>query len=996
MLKKIAATAFIFIFLLSEISAQVYFFKKYTTSDGLVQGTIRTICQDSKGRMWFGTAEGVSIYDGNEFYNYASAEGLVKPVITSFYEITDGIMLVGTLGGGIAVFSDPPYSKTILRTNILDSAFISGKYISQIIPDEKNNIWIVTDNGITKWEITDDKVSAIEKISALGQFWAQTIFQILFYDEKNFYAATETGLIKKTDSGYEKIKYKGQTIDNPVFALFKDSRGIIWFSTFEHLYYIENNIIHNAKEIHPILDKAIYCFAEDADKNILFGTIDGVIELSNGKITIINKANGLDVKDIFSLYFDAEKNLWIGSITGLNKLTGSSFKYVHHENFKGHFSSIVSLDKKLFVTSNEGIFGVEDYSLKKSELGNGIPTKIINHISKDQNGSYWFSTDIGVFSKNKNIIKHFSERDGLPHDFIYETLTDKNNVTWIATQGGLAYIKENNVYNFKEKFEKSWVFSDSLSRQILSTQSIRRLAVDVENSVWVGTWAGGLFKINGNSIHRFSQKDGLLDLSIRGIKIDAQKNIWVSTRYGGAFKFDGKSFVNYTTKNGLKSNWVFSVETDYNNNLWFCTANGLSKHDGYKWINYDPSDGITSAEIMMSIKYAGKLWFLSRSQIFSYEPDEKKNLFYHPAIFFKQIKLIDDDLPFDNSVKQNTNENINSILASTRKIPDVVILEHSQNSLVFEFVGIDFKDENKVSYEYILEGFEKEWTKNTRKNFLTYTHLPPGKYSFKAIAIDKEGIKSLSPAVFNFEILIPFWQSWWFITISLIFFVLIISFVNYLIYQYKIKQALRLERIRTKISTDLHDEIGTSLSSIAIFAELVKREISGRSPKVLDMLGRIQNTSRDLIENMSDIVWAINPGNDKFEDALLKLKDYTIKILESRDINVVFMTDKHNAEMATPMDVRRNLLLIFKEIVTNAAKYSKADQVKIDLRFEDKPKKKIFLSITDNGVGFDVDKIQPGYGLKNIKRRCEELQASLELNSSVGKGTSISIEINIE
>jgi signal transduction histidine kinase len=350
----------------------------------------------------------------------------------------------------------------------------------------------------------------------------------------------------------------------------------------------------------------------------------------------------------------------------------------------------------------------------------------------------------------------------------------------------------------------------------------------------------------------------------------------------------------------------------------------------------------------------------------------------------------------EDSAKYKDDLEINSIIAQTQIIHNTTVLEHFQNSRVFDFAGIDFRDESKVTYEYILEGFDKQWTRNTRLNYLTYTHLPPGKYSFKVNAINKEGIKSLSPAVFNFEILIPFWQRWWFITISVLFFVILVSLANYLIYQYKIRQALKIERMRSKISTDLHDEIGTSLSSIAIFAELVKRETTGRSPKVIDMLERIQNTSRELIENMSDIVWAINPGSDKFEDAILKLKDYTVKILESRGIDADFNIDTANANIILPMDVRRNLLLIFKEIVTNAAKYSKATLVKIDLRFEDKPKMRITLSIEDNGIGFDADKIQPGYGLKNIKRRSEELKARFDLNSTTGKGTSVSIEIPVE
>lgn len=990
----ILSTLLLCSFVIVDLHAQVYYFKKYTTTDGLVQGTVKAIYQDSKGRMWFGTAEGVSIYDGTEFSNYGIAEGLNRPVITSFYEISPGIMLVGTLGDGVVVFSDPPFSKTTLLTKITDKKFISGNYISQIIPDDMGNIWFVTDESITIWKMNNNKVREVLYLDSLGNIGTDEIYQLVFYDRDYFYAATESGLIKKSDSGFEQIKYNNQIINGPIFKLFKDSNGIIWFTSHHDLFYIKNGIVYNSVNIHQCFKEAIYCFGEDQNHNLYFGTIDGIIQLGDNTVSLLNKENGLDSKDIISLFSDSENNLWIGSLSGVSKLTGSNFKFVRHENFKGHFTNIIRDENKLFITSSEGLFEIENYKLIKSELGNGIRANVINHLFKDSDGNFWFSTENGVFKKSGNKVKHFTENDGLSHNFIYQISVDKNNTAWIATQRGLVYIRGNHIYNFKDKLEKSWFYSDDLARQFLISQSIRRVIVDDKNSVWVGPWDGGLFHIKENSVIRYTSKDGLMDLNIRGVQIDANKNLWVSTRYGGAFKYDGQSFINYSTKNGLKSNWVFSVETDDNQNTWFCTANGLTKLDGSNSITYDASDGIISAEIISSTKFDDKLWFISNSQIFSTEPEEQNQSFNPPGIFFKQVKLIDGELPAVVSVPLINPMDLNSIINQPLSTSEKIILEYYQSSLVFEFAGIGFRDEKKIRYDFILEGFDKVWTTNTQRNYLTYTHLPPGKYSFKVFALNKEGLKSSSPAVFNFEILLPFWQRWWFIALSILFFVLVISLANYFIYQYKIRQALKLEKLRTKISTDLHDEIGTSLSSIAIFAGLIKRD-SG-SIKKSDLLERIENTSRDLIDKMSDIVWAINPGNDKFEDALLKLKDYTVKILESRSIDVNFNIETANQEFPLPMDVRRNLLMIFKEIVTNAAKYSNASVVKITLRFDDKPGKRIFLSIEDDGIGFDLEKHRHGFGIGNIKRRAEEIKAKLEISTSPERGTRFTIEIPLE
>lgn len=996
MFNKIIVSAVIFICLLLNVKAQVYYIKNYTTSDGLVQGTVKAIYQDTRGRMWFGTAEGVSVYDGTEFTNYGIAEGFNRPVITSFYELQPGIMLVGTLGDGVAVFTDLYFSKPKLQTKITDKKFISGIYISQIIPDKKGNIWFVTDKGITIWRMNENKIVSIDTITSFGQFGSPSLFQFNFYDDENFYVATNSGLFKKIASTYIRIKYKNKEIAEPVFKLFTDLEGTIWFATLNELYFIKNGEVKNFREIYPEFKEPVYCFIQDRSKSLYLGSIDGLIKISDKKFYRIDKNNGLETKDIISLYTDDENNIWIGSLSGISKLTSSNFNFVNTASFNGHFNNLQKIEKRLFASSSEGLYEIENYTLKKSNLASGVSTKPIIYFTRDVENNLWFATDMGVYKKNMNTILHYDNNNGLPHNHTYHIAIDKNKITWIATQRGLAYIKNNKIYDFEKRIEKKWIYSDGMAEQILTTQSIRKVVVDNNNIIWIGTWSGGLFRIDSNAVYRFTQKDGLADLSIRGIQIDPQNNIWVSTRYGGVCKYDGKSFTAYSTKNGLKSNWVFSVETDYNQNLWFCTANGLTKHDGYKSVTYDASNGITSAEIISSTKLEGKLWFLSNSQIFSYEPEEKDNPFSYPKIIFRQVKLIDGNLPSTDSALTNIDSDINSILIQSKIAPQPVELEYYQNSIVFDFAGIDFRDERRITYEFILDGFDKQWIRASKKNYITYTHLPSGKYSFKVYAINKEGIKSISPAVFDFHILTPFWQRWWFITISVAFFILLISLVNYLIYQYKIRQALRLERLRSNISTDLHDEIGTSLSSIAIFAELVKREYAKDSVKNSDMLERIENTSRDLIDKMSDIVWAINPGNDKFEDALLKLKDYSVKILESRGINVMLNLDTGNQQIILPMDVRRNLLSIFKEVVTNAAKYSKASTVKIDLKFIEKPEEKIFLSIEDDGIGFDISKHMNGYGLKNIKHRSNEINAKLELNSSPGKGTSIKVEIPVK
>lgn len=995
MFKKILTSGFIFISLLSNLTAQVYYFKKYTTSDGLVQGTIRVISQDSFGRMWFGTAEGVSIYDGFSFYNYGIDDGLPVPVITSFLEVAPGVMLVGTLGSGIAVFEKTPFKKDIIKTILNNKKYLISPYVSQITRDAKGNIWIFTDEGISEWIFKDSVFTQVRHQDKFGKLGKLNILRAAFTDNGESYYATDIGLVRKHNDQYEFVYPDSTQKKEPVFYVYFDKDKRLWFTTINKLYFLKENKITDFSKSHPEITVPSISYCEDRYGNLRIGMLGSIFLFNGNRLETINHNNGLTETSIISLFYDNENNLWIGSLDGMSKLTNTNLKFIKNQKPQTYFTSdVTQIDDKLLIGSNLDLYEIKDFSLAPSTFTVGIGKASYNRIGRFNN-DLWFATDRGVFVKNKSGVLHFTKKDGLPHNFIYNIKQDLNGIVWIGSQSGLAYCRNGQIFNFSNKSEEKWNFSDSKSKNILSNTSIRWLIVGEDNSVWVGSWADGLFRIKADSIFRFTEKNGLNDLHIRGLYIDSKKKLWVGTRYGGVFICDNGNFQQLSIKDGLSSNWVFSILEDDFNNYWFSTANGVNKFDGKHWLKFDASDGISSGEIKFSTKVESDLWFCSWSQIFCYNTGNNYAFDSKPNIHFTQIRLLDGELP-DNPNSDSTGEfRFEDLGKQTISKNEIIELTYSNNTLFFEFAGTSFKDESNVRYDYKLEGFDINWTLNTQRNYLSYTHLPPGKYSFKVYAINKEGLKSSNPAVFNFIILAPFWQRWWFITLSLIVFVLIVSLINYIIYQYKIRQALKVEILRTKISSDLHDEIGTSLSSIAIFTQLIKRESKSGSIRAVELLERIENTSRDLIDKMSDIVWAVNPGNDKFEDALLKLKDYSVKILESKGINLEFNLKAGNEKIILPMDVRRNLLSIFKEVVTNSAKYSNASTVRIDLRFYEKPTRKILLSIEDNGVGFDIIKQVEGNGLKNIKHRSNEINAKLQLNSSPGKGTKVIIEIPI-
>lgn len=987
-LKLLFALAFL---MQTTALSQKYFFKKFTEADGLVQGTVRKIYQDSYGRMWFGTVDGLSIYDGSEFSNYKQDESLKIPIISGFLEISKGVMLVATLGDGIEVFFKHPYKQDSILFTIKDKKFLIDPHVNQIKRDREGNIWICTESGITKWLFKNNSFTSVIHESEFNGLGKLNVYSVSFSKNGKIYFGTDKGLLEYEHNTYRIIAKNINKNSKPVFYTYMDRQNTLWFSTLKKIFCLKNDTFSEFTVNEKPLNVGVNSITERDSNEIIIGGLGEIIILKKNGIEIINEKNGFTEQSILSQFIDNEGNIWIGSLEGLSRLSKSNFRFVNLNSVKLNFPHLIKTNNKLYLGNANGMFLIQNFKLERVPRFKEFDSvRILDYLIDGKNE--WFATDKGLILRQSNRKIIYDEQNGLPHDFVYSVAKDSTGIIWIQTQGGLAYIKNGSLYNFKTKLEPGWKFSDLESQYVLSNTSIRQTVVDNKNTKWITTWHDGLIRIGNDSIYRFTEKDGLQDLLIRSLFLDSKNNLWIGTRLNGVYKYDGHSFSNISTKNGLKSNWIFSISEDFEGNYWFSTSNGINKFDGKKWLSFGAADGIYGGEVLNSVQVNNTVWFNSWDQTFCYLSGAESDENIKPKVFFREINTLDKTLHLANINISPNNFDLNSLL-NFYIVSKPSVIDYTNNTLIFDFAGTTYKGDNQIVYDYMLEGFDKKWIEHTKRNYVTYAHLQPGNYKFVVYAINRDGEKSELPATFSFTILPPFWLRWWFITPAIILFILGISFINYFIYQYKIKQTLKIEKLRSKISTDLHDEIGTSLSSIAIFSELIKRDSSLEPKKISDMLERIENTSRELIDKMSDIVWAVNPGNDKFEDALMKLRDYTVKILESKGIDVSFDINNNEINTAIPMDIRRNMLLIFKELVTNAAKYSKATSIKIIMKFENNDKRKIYLEVADNGIGFDVNKTKNGNGIKNIFRRSEEINAVTKIKSEPGKGTIAVVEI---
>jgi hypothetical protein len=311
-------------------------------------------------------------------------------------------------------------------------------------------------------------------------------------------------------------------------------------------------------------------------------------------------------------------------------------------------------------------------------------------------------------------------------------------------------------------------------------------------------------------------------------------------------------------------------------------------------------------------------------------------------------------------------------------------LNFRDRNINFDFYGINYIDPPKTRYAYMLDGFDKGWNESNQAS-ATYASLPPGKY---VLRIKTSNTSGLWTPELTMQIYVqgPVWKEWWFLSLCFCFCTVLV----FSIYKYRLSQIKKIQSIRNKISKDLHDDIGSTLGSISIFSTAAEMMEKDQFHEIKATLEQIGIGARSALENMSDIVWAINPTNDTFKNMMERLQIYAYKILEAKNIHLKFNIPEGIYDTRLTLQQRRNIYLILREAIYNVAKYSKASNCSITGEMVNKS---INLQIQDDGHGFEsISKNLGGNGFIHMKQRAEELNAGLTVFTEKLKGTILTLE----
>lgn len=1026
-----------------------------TTDQGLASNSVTKILQDSKGFIWFVTSNGLNRYDGYGFKHYGYNDKDANSITAGwFYGIIDDknetIWLSNMQLRHFYLYSfRPATEKFKLFGNQPDSVnSVTNSEYQGITSDSSGTVWIATTSGLNSYNPKTKKSQRYIHIAGLdATISSNNIIQIEKDDSGKFWV-----LMKKHNS-YD-IDYfdpsRGTVIDHITNARLKLPPDLIPADvSLKPLHYHLNigkngnlwiGSVHNGLYRYNIHTKKVTHFVHDAANPYSLSANGAywVTEDNSGNLWIINNDNKLDFYD-FS--------------------TGRFYQVPSFRNSSDYSVSDLFEDKSnniWIATDQDGIYYFNPFQKKIHSISrddrsfNSLASNISICAFQTKNGQTFLGTDKGVtmFNQKTGNTRAFViagnkkdiNRPGLRVLYIYQ---DRNGMIWICTVAGLLsydpvskkhrwYTHHNNDPNPLINSEKcNGIIEDTKGRYWITAceggfdsfepvsgkcRSIKicdgpvtceypavNLVQSSTGAIYVGSWGGGFVIFDPDSekfkIYRHSASDAnSLSNDVVFDCYEAKNGIvWICTDGGGVDAFDPatKKFKAFTTKDGLCDNGVTSITADNKGNLWLGTMNGIScfcppDHPfspkcKIKFRNYHVSDGLSSNQTYPCTAYKaidGTMYFGTINKGFFYfNPDELNDNTFRPSVFITDLNI------FNHPVKYHDSSNILSApIEETREIK----LDHNQNAVSFTFAALNYFNPEKNKYAYKLEGLDKEWTlTDGRKHFADYTNLNPGTYVFRVKASNNDEIWNQKATSLKLTIIPAYWQTWWFKLIC----VLSIGSILYRTWRYRMQHTLAIKGIRNKIASDLHDDLGATLSSISIMSVLVREQINGQSPLANSLLEKIGSSSRNMIDSVNDMIWAINPKNDSFENIIKRMKAFAFEILTAKDIVLHFEIDKNLIETKLNMDKRENFYLIFKEAVNNSAKYSGAKNAFVNIWNEQNILK---MTIRDDGNGFELNRINIGNGLSNMRHRAESMKATFNVESAPAKGTIIQLAFRNE
>jgi ligand-binding sensor domain-containing protein/signal transduction histidine kinase len=989
--------------------------KVYTTADGLPRNYVGCIVQDTHGYLWFCTLEGLSRFDGYQFTNYGIDQGLPHRIVDDMVEMRDGSYWLAT-DGGLARLDPHASSGPKIRVYHPPGA-VGPLAVTALLRDRAGNLWVGRSGDVYRIESKSGLNSSAQAVFAKVEvgipkkLWPDRINAMLEDRTGAIWLATGEGLYQHLPDGQVRFyTVRDGLPGRNATSLLEDREGRVWVGTTDGLGRLVANPLPGRPIVSNIFttrdglkSQRVEALLQASDGTLWVGTFGGLSRFlrdagaDGSHFRNYSTEHGLSDASIKSLAEDREGNLWLGTERGgIVKIVRSGFRsYTNVDGLatNGIGAIFETRAGELCAVSTPAPLGINRFTNSRFTA---IPIHYPKYITRygwgwdqllleDHNREWWVPTGQGLcryapVERLEELASHnpsrvYTVRDGLPNDEIFRLFEDSRGDIWITTMAqARAVVRWERATDSFHSYSEA----DGIPIRAGGPTAFRE---DRSGILWLGFYFGGVARYIHGGFQFFTSADGAPEGFVRKIHLDHAGRLWIASAGGGVSRVDDPGtdkprFVTYTSHQGLSGNVILSITEDRWGRLYLSTGQGVDRLDPEtgRVKHFTTADGLVKGEHAVSYcDQHGTLWFGTSHGLSSLvpEPDQPST---PPPVRISRLSIA--------GAAYNISE-----LGETRV--SGIRLASNQNQVRIDFLGLGFGPGESLRYQYRLDGTDEDWSPLTDQRTVNFANLASNTYRFLVRAVNADGAVTQEPARVEFTILPPFWQRWWFIGVA----TLAVASLVYAAHRYRVARLLELERVRMRIATDLHDDIGSSLSQIAILSEVASRGVVGERPAVTGPLADIAGMSRELVDSMSDIVWAIDPQHDSAQDLSQRMRRFASDVFTARQMSLDFRVSGAEQSPSLRADLRRELFLVFKEAVNNVVRHSGATHVEAQLTIQSG---RLLLSLCDDGNGFDIAAATPGNGLKNMRSRAMHLEGVLDISSASGHGTAIRLEIPLE
>ena len=947
-----------------------YSFRTWQTDEGLPHNSVHALAQTADGFLWVGTEEGLARFDGVRFtpFDDPAAPQLRHAAITALLAASDGSLWIGTAGGGLTRWQAGGLEHWSKTNGLPDNN------VRCLMQSAEGSLWVGTDQGLAR--MRQGQFTKYAPTNGAADLFVSAICEdqtgiIRVATRNGMWSLNQDGVASAENFGLGEIKYG-------LKAAYSDRAGNVWFGGSGGLRYARVAEARPQVRSTGLRQHIISAVMEDRLGQRWVGTFRGVARMRGDQVIDwpLNERSGSDA--VAAIFEDREGSIWVGGRDGLYRLTPARF--VHYTTRQGLIANdVMSICEDqtgaLWIASwVGGLTRIYDGQVSWVSKTNGLTDDSVLSLRPARDGGLWVGMDFGrglnkLDRQFQNSFTRSAELINAPIRALYE---QPDGTVWIGTGKGLNILRHGRVETYT-------------TRNGLAGDNVMAILEDHTGTLWVGT-VGGISLWSSNRVRNLTTREGLSHNFVSTFYEATNHDLWIGTKGGGVNRWRAGKLTAYTTRDGLFNDEIFEILGDDLGCLWMSCRQGLFRVSRREFEELDQgkiarlnctvfgrADGLETVQFNGAAKPAGwksssgQLWFATIRGTVAVEPRIKTNDQPPPV----QLEEILADRQW---------------LSHRGATPKHLIIPAGTRKLEIHFTTLSFQVPEKNRFRYRLEGVDSDWVEAGTRRFANYYLLRPGSYRFQVTACNNDGVWNPTGASLNLTMQPYYWQTWWFQTALALGALLPLV----ILYRIRVARLRELERLRIQIAADLHDDVGSRLTKVAMVTESLNSRTVATDPGKVH-IESITRVIHEITRAMDEIVWTINPRYDTLDNLANYIFHYAQDYFQNTGVRCRLDLPPRLPDHPLSTEERHNLFMAVKEALNNVLKHAAATEVHIALSVTGD---RLTLAITDNGRGVN-QAAPPGDGLVNMQARLRQIGGRLRLENPSTTGTKVILEIKL-